>query len=235
MGSLHAGHLSLVRQAKRRADVVILSIYVNPTQFGPHEDLDRYPRPRRRDLALAREQGVDIVFAPRTLYHPDHSTWVEETVCSQGRCGARRPGHFRGVATVVLKLFQLTQPHFAVFGLKDAQQLEVIERMTRDLNLPVKILRSPIVRDSRGLALSSRNQYLSATEYEQALALPRALKTAARAASVAEAESIARSILERAAGIQIEYIETVRGRLCAAVWVGTTRLIDNVALNKNLR
>jgi pantoate--beta-alanine ligase len=138
MGALHEGHLTLIRRARKECRRVVVTIYVNPTQFGPKEDLARYPRPRRQDLALCREAGVDLVFAPENLYLPDHSTWVEETECSQGRDGASRPGHFRGVATVVLKLFNLVRPTRAYFGQKDAQQVDVIRRMVRDLDVPVR-------------------------------------------------------------------------------------------------
>ncbi|NJK92393.1 MAG: pantoate--beta-alanine ligase [Blastochloris sp.] len=179
MGALHEGHLSLVRLARRRTDVVVMSIYVNPTQFGPKEDFQRYPRPWKEDCRLAREAGVTHLFAPRELYAADASTWVEETTFSQGRCGAFRPGHFRGVTTVVMILFQLVQPDWAVFGQKDAQQCDVIERMIRDLHLPIKMLRAPIVRNRQGLALSSRNRYLSPEGLKTALKLSESLKRAA--------------------------------------------------------
>jgi len=232
MGALHVGHLSLVRLARRRADVVVMSIYVNPAQFGPKEDFAKYPRPYARDRKLAEGAGVDVLFVPRSLYAEDASTMVEESELSQGRCGASRPGHFRGVATVVAKLLLLVLPEVAVFGQKDAQQCDVIARMVRDLHLPVKVLRAPVVRDGRGLALSSRNRYLGAEEYEQALALPRVLAAVHRmkpAAAVREA----RRQLERAPGVRVDYVEAVNGRLCAAVFVGRTRLIDNVALKVN--
>src|SRR5271155_4154148 len=180
MGALHQGHLSLIRRARKECRRVVVSIYVNPTQFGPKEDLVRYPRPRRQDLALCRREGVDLVFAPDNLYLPDHSTYVEETKCSQGRDGASRPGHFRGVATVVLKLFNLVRPTRAYFGQKDAQQLDVIERMVRDLDVPVKIVPVPTMRDADGLALSSRNRYLSPKERAVAVEFARRLQAAAR-------------------------------------------------------
>ncbi|HXB63501.1 MAG TPA: pantoate--beta-alanine ligase, partial [Solirubrobacteraceae bacterium] len=164
MGALHEGHLTLIRQARKECRQVVVSIYVNPTQFGPKEDLAKYPRPRRQDLALCRKESVDLVFAPQNLYLQDHSTFVEESAVSQGRDGASRPGHFRGVATVVLKLFNLTRPTKAYFGQKDAQQVDVITRMVRDLDVPVKIVVVPTVRDFDGVALSSRNQYLSTEE-----------------------------------------------------------------------
>lgn len=226
MGALHEGHLELVRRARRECEVVVVSIYVNPTQFGPKEDLARYPRPRQQDLALCREAGVDWVFAPVNLYLPDHSTFVEEGHFSQGRCGTSRPGHFRGVATVVLKLFNLVRPTNAYFGQKDAQQADVLQRMVRDLDVPVKVVRVPTVRSREGLALSSRNQYLSAEEKTTATEFARLLREAGR--RTAKPETWLRPRLEKLPGVRIDYIEDAGGRLCAAVWVGTTRLIDNV-------
>lgn len=228
MGALHEGHLSLVRLARRRADVVVMSIYVNPTQFGAGEDFDRYPRPFAQDRALAEKSGVDVLFAPRSLYAADDSTRVEECELSRGRCGNFRPGHFAGVTTVVAKLFLLTLPDVAVFGQKDAQQCDVVERMVRDLYFPVKILRAPIRRDAKGLALSSRNAYLNPEEYQRALALPRTLREAARSGG-ADPVRVARRLLASIPNVRVEYVEWVRGRLCAAVRVGRTRLIDNVA------
>jgi pantoate--beta-alanine ligase len=225
MGALHAGHLELVRRARAECARVLVSIYVNPTQFGPKEDLARYPRPWRQDLALCRKAGVDVVFAPENLYLPHHSTWVEEAAQSAGREGASRPGHFRGVATVVLKLFNLVRPTRAYFGQKDAQQLEVIRRMVRDLDVPVKIVPVPTVRDVDGLALSSRNRYLSAQERMVAVEFARRLQAAARRG--AEAAPWLRRELKRVPGLRLDYAEVAEGRLCAAVWVGTTRLIDN--------
>jgi pantoate--beta-alanine ligase len=171
MGALHEGHLSLVRRARKlagRGGVVVMSIYVNPSQFGPKEDFGRYPRPFREDCRLAAAVGVDAVFAPRTLYAADESTRVVESACSSGRCGPSRPGHFDGVCTVVAKLFLIVQPHAAVFGEKDAQQCDVIARMVRDLCIPVRVVRAPTVRDGRGVAMSSRNRYLSPEEYATA-------------------------------------------------------------------
>lgn len=225
MGALHEGHLALVRLARRECRRVIVTIYVNPAQFGPKEDLARYPRPRRRDLALCRKAGVDLVFAPENLYLPDHSTWVEETALSQGRDGAARPGHFRGVATVVLKLFNLTRPSRAYFGQKDAQQVDVIRRMVRDLDVPVRLVTVPTVRDSDGLALSSRNRYLSPAERAVAVEFARLLQLAAR--RPADSARWLRAQLKRVSGLKLDDVELVGNRLCAAVWVGTTRLIDN--------
>lgn len=237
MGALHEGHLSLLKLARKRAEVVVMSRYVNPTQFGPKEDFKKYPRPRARDHRLAREEKVDILFEPETLYASDASTIVEESTLSQGRCGADRPGHFRGVTTVVCKLFLIVQPSSAVFGLKDAQQVDVIERMVRDLHFPITLVKAPIIRDANGLALSSRNAYLSAPEYEQALALPKALQKTSRMfgkESAAKALAQVRRELKRASGLHTEYVEYVNGRLCAAVKVGKTRLLDNVALSGRL-
>jgi pantoate--beta-alanine ligase len=227
MGALHRGHMTLVETARKQNDRVVVSIYVNPTQFGPKEDFGKYPRPRREDLALCRAAGVDAVLAPETLYPPDFSTWVEETVQSKGRCAVSRPIHFRGVATVVLKLLNTALPDRAYFGRKDAQQVDVIERMVRDLDVPVKIVPVEIVRDSDGLALSSRNRYLSPEQRQQALILPHSLREA-----VKQKQPVAwlRRVLSRAPGMKVDYVESANGRLCAAVWVGKTRLIDNVKI-----
>jgi pantoate--beta-alanine ligase len=243
MGALHQGHLSLVKLARRRGDTVVLSIYVNPTQFGPKEDFAKYPRPFSRDRQLAAAAGVDILFAPKNLYAADAdrkstrlnsshlnaadaSAAVTESALSLGRCGAFRPGHFNGVTTVVAKLFNLVQPVAAVFGQKDAQQCDVLERMARDLNFPVNIIRAPIVRDANGVALSSRNAYLSAAEYETAKRFAAALKQSA-------AVGDARRKLAAVGGLRVQYVEAANGRLCAAVVVGRTRLIDNVGLKKS--
>src|SRR5476651_1577697 len=221
MGALHEGHLTLIRRARRECRRVIVSIYVNPTQFGPKEDLARYPRPRRHDLALCREAGVDLVFAPGNLYLPDHSTFVEETALSQGREGASRPGHFRGVATVVLKLFNLVRPTRAYFGQKDAQQVDVIQRMVRDLDVPVKIVVVPTVRDPDGVALSSRNQYLSSEERAVAVEFAKLLQQAAKKSHSA---AWLNQQLKKAPGLRLDYVEVAGDRLCAAVFVGKTRL-----------
>jgi pantoate--beta-alanine ligase len=228
MGALHAGHLALIRRARRECRRVAVSIYVNPTQFGPQEDLARYPRPRSRDLQLCREAGVDVVFAPRTLYLPDHSTFIEETVESQGRDGASRPGHFRGVATVVLKLFNLVRPTHAYFGQKDAQQVDVIRRMVRDLDVLVSLVIVPTVRDPDGVAMSSRNVYLSPEERATAKKFAYALRLAAGQRKGATA--FLRTRLAKIDGLKIDYIAIHDGRLSAAVFVGRTRLIDNQRL-----
>lgn len=225
MGALHEGHLALIRRARKECGRVVVSIYVNPTQFGPKEDLARYPRPRRHDLALCREAGVDLVFAPGNLYVPDHSTFVEESQVSQGRDGASRPGHFRGVATVVLKLFNLVRPTHAYFGQKDAQQVDVIRRMVRDLDVPVKLVIVPTVRDFDGVALSSRNRYLSPKERAVAVEFARLLQQAAKKKSKSAAWLSLQ--LKKVSGLKLDYVELAGDRLCAAVFVGKTRLIDN--------
>ena len=228
MGALHAGHVSLIRRARKECRRVAVSIYVNPIQFGPREDLSRYPRPRRHDLALCRNEGVDLVFAPENLYLRDHSTYVEEMIQSKGRDGASRPGHFRGVATVVLKLFNLVRPAKAYFGQKDAQQVDVIQRMVRDLNVRVRIVVGPTIRDVDGVALSSRNAYLSASERLVARRFAEALKSAA--GQKKNAAGFLRRHLDKIEGLEIDYVEIVDDRLCAAVFVGKTRLIDNARL-----
>jgi pantoate--beta-alanine ligase len=225
MGALHRGHMELVRRARKDCRRVGVSIYVNPTQFGPQEDFSRYPRPRAQDLAMCRAAGVDFVFAPGNLYVPDHSTYVEEGTVSQGRDGASRPGHFRGVATVVLKLFNLVRPTRAYFGQKDAQQVDVITRMVRDLDVPVKLVIVPTVRDADGVALSSRNKYLSEEERAVAVEFARLLQEAAKRPT-ASAKWLSAQ-LRKTPGLKLDYVELAGKRLCAAVFVGKTRLIDN--------
>jgi len=229
MGALHEGHLTLIRRARKECRRVVVSIYVNPTQFGPKEDLARYPRPRRQDLALCRAAGVDLVFAPENLYSPDHSTYVEETALSQGREGVSRPGHFRGVVTVVLKLFNLMRPTKAYFGQKDAQQVEVINRMVRDLDVPVKLVVVPIVRDPDGVALSSRNRYLSLGERAVAVEFAQLLQLAVKKKS--NPGGWLEQQLRKASGLKLDYVELAGKRLCAAVFIGKTRLIDNERLS----
>jgi len=249
MGYLHSGHLSLITAAKQRADAVAVSIFVNPVQFGPNEDFEKYPRDEARDLALCREAGAQAVFLPpaSAMYAPDASVSVNEERLSAGLCGARRPGHFRGVCTVVAKLFNIALPHVAVFGQKDYQQSAVIRRMVRDLDFPVEIVVAPIVREADGLALSSRNVYLAGDERERALGLSRALQSAAEsvASGPCGADEVRRrmgEVLERHA-LKIDYVEiadaetlepvtvAARGNVALiAVFCGKTRLIDNRVL-----
>jgi len=252
MGYLHEGHLSLVRKSRAENAVTIVSIFVNPTQFGPNEDFDAYPRDLERDTQLLEKEGVDVVFcpAPGDLYAADHSTFVMEDRVSRDLCGASRPGHFRGVCTIVLKLFNIVAPDRAYFGEKDFQQLQVIRRMVRDLNVPVKIRGCPIVREPDGLALSSRNVYLSASERQTALVLNRSLKKAREQFSSGEAdaailvESVKRE-LGKEENLKVEYVELRHAAdlslankvekpvvLALAVRVGKTRLIDNMILNE---
>jgi len=220
MGAFHEGHLALFRAAREENELVVASLFVNPAQFAEGEDLARYPRDEARDAELAEEAGVDVLFVPpaEEIYPPGFETWVDVERLGAMLEGEHRPGHFRGVATVCLKLFNLVRPQRAYFGQKDAQQVAVIRRMVRDLAVPVEIRVVPTVRDPDGLALSSRNAYLSPEERSQALALPRAL--AARD----------RSELD---GLEVDYFEEADFEprvLAAAVRVGSTRLIDNVVL-----
>jgi pantoate--beta-alanine ligase len=250
MGYLHEGHLSLVRRARAENDHVITTIFVNPTQFGPSEDLTRYPRDLPRDLALLEAEKVDLVFAPDVseMYPPGFGTFIDVGPIAAPLEGAARPGHFRGVATVVCKLFAITSPHRAYFGQKDAQQTLVIRRMTLDLNLPVEIVVCPIVREPDGLAMSSRNVYLNPEERRAATVLFRALRAvqerfaagerngdALRAAmrAVIESEPLARADYVSVANLDdLHELETVTSRALAslAVRIGTTRLIDNCVL-----
>ncbi len=232
MGALHDGHLALLRAARQENRRVVMSLFVNPAQFDEPTDLDAYPRPEERDLELAEAAGVDVVFAPAVeeLYPPGFVTWVDPG--ETGAEGAARPGHFRGVATVCLKLFNLVRPERAYFGQKDAQQVAVIRRLVRDLNVPVEIRVVPTVRDPDGLALSSRNGHLSAAERERALGLPRAL---ASAAGEPDPVAAARASLN---GLEPDYVEVLdlghAKVLAAAIRVGSTRLIDNVLLEGEL-
>ncbi|MEM6883511.1 MAG: pantoate--beta-alanine ligase [Verrucomicrobiota bacterium] len=232
MGALHEGHLRLVDLARKRADYVVMSIYVNPTQFGPKEDFSKYPRTLAQDKKLAAARGVDVIFDPASLYYPDDSVSVHEAEQSLGRCGASRPGHFDGVVTVVAKLFNIVQPDVAVFGQKDGQQLDVIERLVRDMHYPIKIIRAPIVRDRHGVALSSRNRYLSATAYQKAVAFAEALRECATAAGNQPVARLKRK-LAKISGLKVDYVEASGGRLFAAVKIGKTRLIDNRKLGKS--
>ena len=237
MGALHEGHRALVDAARRENDVVVASIFVNPAQFGPGEDFERYPRDEDADASLAEEWGVDYLFIPPSeeMYPEGFQTWVDVEQLGAGLEGAARPGHFRGVATVCLKLFNLVRPSRAYYGQKDAQQAAVLERMVRDLNLPLELRILPTVRDQDGLASSSRNAYLSAEEREAARALPRALLAGADAhRDGGDAAEAARALLVQERRLAPEYVEVARlnGRtyLLAAVRAGGTRLIDNVIL-----
>lgn len=247
MGALHKGHLSLIRYARKQNDILVVSIFVNPIQFGPGEDFGKYPRPIKEDIRLLRQHNVDILFYPtsRQMYPEDFSTLVVEKELSKGLCGRYRPGHFNGVTTVVLKLFNIVQPDRAYFGQKDPQQAVIIKRMVRDLNIPVKIIVRPIIRDKDGLALSSRNWYLSPEERRQAHALYRALLIG-RAGYGKPVGMVRRQMLrylEKYPLIKVQYIEFVdkntlipvkrieKGTLIAiAGFVGKTRLIDNIVI-----
>jgi pantoate--beta-alanine ligase len=226
MGAYHDGHLSLLRAAREECETVVVSLFVNPTQFGDAADLARYPRDETRDAALAEREGIDLMFAPpaEELYPPGYETWVEVERTSRGLEGAHRPEHFRGVATICLKLFNIVRPQRVYFGQKDAQQVEVVRRMIRDLDLEIELRVLPTVRDADGLALSSRNALLSAAERERALALPRALAT--------KDPVRARALLD---GLDVDYLELAPFDppvLAAAVRIGSTRLIDNVPLDQ---
>jgi pantoate--beta-alanine ligase len=250
MGALHEGHLTLLRAARARADIVILTIFVNPTQFGPKEDLTRYPRDEAGDLAKARTCDIDLAFCPEAsaMYPAGAQTFVEVRELQQPLCGASRPGHFAGVATIVAKLFHITQPHLAVFGDKDYQQLAILRRMTRDLDFNIEIVGVPIVREPDGLALSSRNAYLTAEQRQAALALSKGLAAAEAAFKAGERSSAtlvatAKAQLDAEPLVRIDYLELrdaeelslvdqVSGRavMAVAAFVGTTRLIDNRVL-----
>ena len=247
MGYYHAGHASLISYARSMADKVIVSLFVNPTQFGPNEDLEAYPRDFEKDSALVRELGGDVLYAPEpeNMYAPDHATWVEVPALANTLCGLSRPIHFRGVCTVVLKLFMLAQPSLAVFGEKDWQQLAIIKRMVADLNMNVTVVGCPIVREADGLAKSSRNAYLSAEERQAALVLSRAIFAGKAAVEAGERDAAALKalmggIIEAEPLARIDYVEVVDGvtmqptdaigamaLVAMAVYIGSTRLIDN--------
>ena len=251
MGALHEGHLSLVRAAKAQCDHVAVSIFVNPTQFGPTEDLARYPRPFDQDVKLLEKEGVDIVFAPSVeeMYPEGGTTWVNVEGLSDKLDGRSRPGHFRGVATVVAKLFAATEPDVAFFGQKDAAQLAVIRRMARDLNFSVDVVACPIVREADGLAMSSRNSYLSAEDRGRALVLSRSLREVEKKFEAGERSPLklieaARNIVAHEPQVRLDYLEIVdpdtldpvegitkKTLVVVAAYVGTTRLIDNIVLN----
>lgn len=251
MGFLHEGHLSLIRQARAAADKVVVSIFVNPIQFGAGEDFEKYPRNMERDLALLAAEGVDALFEPRPedIYGPLFQTRISVTTLSQGLCGAARPGHFEGVATVVGILFNLVRPHIAIFGAKDYQQAAVVRRMTADLHFGIEIVVAPIVREASGLAMSSRNSYLSDQERAEATVLYQSLRLAEKLAAGGErqAEKIitaVKELIDSMASTRIDYVALVDPatlepvtqiegdvQLLLAVFVGSTRLIDNCRIN----
>ena len=250
MGALHQGHIRLIKKASKNSDFVVVSIFVNPAQFGPKEDFKKYPRPLKDDLKLCRDAGADVVFAPsvREIYPRENLTWVDVEKLSQPLCGRFRPGHFRGVATVCAKLFNIVQPDVAFFGQKDAQQAVLIKRMVADLNMPIKIIVCPTVRRPDGLALSSRNQYLTPQEKKDAVCLYKSLQKCRQMVALGINDSrkiIAqmRKILS-AASAKIEYVEIVDAEMllplkridrpalvALAVRIGNTRLIDNVLID----
>lgn len=251
MGALHRGHVELIRVAREHAGMdgeVAVSIFVNPLQFEPGSDFEKYPRPEAADEKLCEEAAVNLLFRPRDMYFDNRSVYVEEITLSGGLCGAARPGHFRGVCTVVAKLFNLLAPTAAVFGEKDYQQLTIIRRMVRDLNFPIEIIGVPTVREADGLALSSRNQYLNTDERAQATVLYRAMTRVKELAdrgqkSVRELIDVAKGVIASANSSRVDYIsivdadnlqpmETLRPNavIALAVFIGKTRLIDNLLL-----
>jgi len=253
MGALHEGHLSLMGRARRENDILVISIFVNPTQFGPGEDYRRYPRPFEKDRALAQREGVDIIFYPfvSEMYGERYSTYVEVDKLSNKLCGLSRLGHFKGVASVVCKLFNIVKPRIAYFGQKDYQQLEIIKKMVKDLNIEVEIRECPIVREPDGLAMSSRNSYLSSQERQEALSLYRALNCAKRliraGSSVPDVIFEMKKIIQKEPHAKIDYIKIVdpqtledvnkirQGRkvlVALAIWIGKTRLIDNILVKR---
>jgi len=253
MGALHEGHLSLVHRARKENDILVVSIFVNPKQFGPNEDYLRYPRPFERDRKLCEKEKVDILFAPsvKEMYPDGYLSYVTVEKLSDKLCGKYRPGHFRGVATVVTKLFNIVQPDRAYFGEKDFQQLQIIKKMVKDLNLPIEIVSCPTVRERNGLALSSRNLYLNPEERIRALSLNQALKKAKDLITkqkVRDTEKIIqemKKIILPARPSKIDYIEIVHPEtfeplkqakppllIALAVWFGKTRLIDNLLLER---
>ena len=251
MGALHEGHLSLIRCSRRQCDFTVVSIFVNPTQFGPAEDLAGYPRPFQADQQACQELRVDVIFAPspEQMYPRQNLTWVNVEKLTEHLCGASRPGHFQGVCTVVMKLFNIVGPDQAFFGQKDGQQLAVLRRMVDDLNMPVRVVTCPTVRESDGLALSSRNQYLDPDQRQQALCLSRALARAAQMVTegVTDPQTVAqaiRAVIDEQEDTQIDYISIVDSELlhpvevidapvmiALAVRVGPARLIDNIVVD----
>ncbi len=250
MGALHAGHASLIRAARADTEFVAVSIFVNPSQFGPNADLARYPRPFERDVQLCADEGVDLIFHPsaEVMYPAGFQTWVEVHGLDKVLCGAARPGHFRGVATVVLKLFNIVRPDVAYFGQKDAQQARLLLQMVRDLDVPVRLTICPIVREADGLALSSRNAYLDADQRKHAAVLHRALEAVRAQIEAGERHTdalilSARALIEATPATRIDYaaivdwdtlqpLERVQGKMliALAVYFGATRLIDNMLM-----
>ena len=251
MGALHDGHLSLIDKAKELADIVVVSVFVNPTQFGPNEDFDKYPRQLEADAQACQQRGADIVFAPSAndIYAPDASTFVNEEQISQYLCGQSRPKHFRGVTTVVSILFNIVKPDCAIFGEKDAQQVSIIERMVRDLFMDVEIVRAPIIRDENGLALSSRNKYMDRLERLGATRIHNALLEAKKMIenencdnvdrikayvinniANAKARVIYAEVVDAKTSLPVSRHETGKSRISVAVWYGQTRLIDNIQI-----
>lgn len=253
MGCLHEGHLALIEMAKERADRLVVSIFVNPAQFEPNEDFDRYPRMLEADAEKCREQGVDILFDPQTeeIYPKGYSTYVDEEDVSSGLCGISRPRHFRGVTTICLKLFNIVRPDIAIFGQKDAQQCSVIRKMVTDLNIPTEVVVGETKRDKNGMAISSRNRYLTETQYEEALKISKALAMAKKMTEEDGVSSVDRVVAEithmllSSRRIRIIYVQIVdrltmepAGRdiipgqhiVCVAIWVDQVRLIDNILL-----
>ncbi|HPS56153.1 MAG TPA: pantoate--beta-alanine ligase [Sedimentisphaerales bacterium] len=251
MGALHEGHISLIKAAKQKCDFVVVSIFVNPTQFGPGEDFDKYPRPIEKDTQICEQAGVDMVFNPTAneMYKTANITWVNVEKLTEHLCGRSRPVHFRGVATVCTKLFNIVRPDFAFFGQKDAQQAIVIKRMVADLNMPLEIVICPIIRENDGLAMSSRNKYLSVEQRSQAVLLHKSLMLAEKTVkqglrNCAEIKKQMREILNESSLISVEYINIVNietladieeivdsALIALAVNLGTTRLIDNIIVD----
>lgn len=251
MGALHAGHVSLLRRCRRENDIVVLSVFVNPEQFGPREDFAKYPRREREDKKLAKQEKVDILFVPtvKEMYPAGYLTYIEVGKMTRGLCGKSRPRHFKGVTTIVGKLLNIVMPDVLYLGQKDAQQAAVLTRMARDLNFPVVVHICPTVRESNGLALSSRNQYLTASQRQEAAVLYRSLKEARQSVAAGNRSATAiiakmRSRIRRESSGRIDYIECVdahtleplrkiRGKamFALAVWFGSTRLIDNITVH----
>jgi len=254
MGYLHDGHLKLMQEGKKRSDCLITSIYVNPTQFGPGEDLEKYPRDFERDERLSRDVGVDVIFYPSNseMYPEQYHTYVTVESITDNLCGLTRPGHFRGVATVCAKLFNIVKPHVTIFGQKDFQQLAVIKRLVTDLNMDIEVVGIPTIREPDGLAMSSRNSYLQENERESALSLSRSLTLAERLYAGGERDAsviinAVKDFIEKHPGTRIDYVkicdvETMKdvrvleGKavLALAVWVGIPRLIDNHVFGENI-